>query len=161
MIWLVMALITILMLSGYAAYLWWQVLSNKKQKRLALEKAKSEQDAAELKHQSYLQTSLHVIAMSAINGDLNVSEGCIRIKVLLDNLDFDAYTGEINKEKLAIIDDVYEQLQNFDTHQARKELSEVERKKQDRKRHFIEVKNQDALYEAFLIISENFKIIPE
>ncbi|MCJ8314720.1 MAG: DUF2489 domain-containing protein [Saccharospirillaceae bacterium] len=162
MIWIVVAVLIVLGLASYASFLYWTLFNNKKKNQIALKKSESEQVVAEQKHQNYLQTSLHVIAKSALNGELNFSEGCIRIKVLLDNLNFEMLEIDgLNKTQFAIVDDVYEQLQIFDTHQARKELSDKERKQQDRKRHFIEVKNQEMLHSIFEILADKFKIIPE
>jgi len=162
MILIVCAVLIVLSLAGYASFLWWQVLNKKKNVLKGLEDAKAGQIQSEQKHQNYLQTSLHVIARSVLNGELNVSEGCIRVKVLLDNLKFENLDIEhLDRAQFAIIDDIYEQLQDFSTHQARKELSDKERKQQDQKRHFIEVKNQEVLHVVFEILADKFKIIPE
>ena len=162
MIFVVIGVLIILVLAGYASFLCWQVFDKKKKDHNASEKVKSEQLLAEQKHQDYLQTSLHVIARSALNGELNISEGCIRVKVLLDNLNFEMLNIEgVDESQFVIINDVYEQLQNFDTHQARKELSKKERKQQDLKRHKIELKNEEMLTGIFTLLADKFKIIPQ
>jgi len=162
MIWIIVAVLIVLVLASYAGFLWFQVIRNNKKTRIELELAQKEQAQAELKHQNYLQTSLHVIAQSALNDELNISEGCIRVKVLLDNLDFEALDIEgLDKNDFSLIDEVYVQLQDFDTHQARKELSDKERKDQDRKRRLIEFKNDEMLRKIFTTLTQKFKIIPE
>ncbi|BCE01613.1 DUF2489 domain-containing protein [Marinicellulosiphila megalodicopiae] len=157
MIWLLCGLLIVLGLSSYAFILCLQVYKKNNHAKEQSFKLENERHIANTKHQNYLQTSLHVIAQSYLKGELNISEACIRVKVLLDNLEME----NLDKTPFSIFDEVYEKLQDFDTHQARNALPEKERKIQDRKRHFIEMKNKESLEAAFKKVANQFKIIKD
>ena len=147
---LVLAVLSVVILGLYALYLWRQVWLQQKQQQQQLAKNKQDQIKKEQDHQQYLIKSIAVISQSAVNGELNCSEACIRLKVLLDNLDVD----EQKKAPFLFFDEIYMQLQQFHTHKARLQLSEKERISEDRKRHFIELKNQAELTRLFTLLTQ-------
>jgi hypothetical protein len=106
--------IIILVLSIYAAILWKQVYDKKNQIK-ANESAFIEQQEKQLQ---YIHESLNVIAKSMRDKQCPLIEGCIRIKVLLDQLQL----PEPLKQELDIFARIYEKTNHIPTHQAWKDL---------------------------------------
>ena len=79
MLWFVtLAVVVVLALAGYAGWLWWRVLNQKKERETHNAAVLAETEA-DLEH------SMAIIADSLLTGELNLSEGAIRLKVLLDH----------------------------------------------------------------------------
>ena len=136
-------------LAGYAFHLTRLV----KQKEQSIKEAQ-EAEAAKLKKQrAYIEESLKVISMNVIEEDLNLSEATIRCKVLIDML----MMTEEQRAPYLLLDEVYEQIKGFDTHQARKALTKQERKQQDETRASIEEKYEDQLKAVFTKL-RNFRL---
>jgi hypothetical protein len=93
----------------------------------------------------YLVESLQLIANNVLTNDLNLSEAAIRCKVLLDALMLPAEA----REPFEVLDEVYQHLQAFDTHEERKKLTAAERKAQDRSRIDIEGRYRQRLLGCF------------
>ena len=142
---IVIAIVVILALAGYAGWLWSKVYKRQQQQKKQQLAQEAMNQQKEQDHQKYLIESIGVISQSAVNGELNISEACIRLKVLIDNLNVD----DQQKQPFSILNEVYEQLQQFHTHDARMRLSKKERTSEDRKRHFIELKNEAELQAVF------------
>lgn len=137
----VLGIVIILALASYAAYL---LLALKKQKEERAVKIRELQEKQQ-KQRDYIIESLQVISANVLDEDLNLSEATIRCKMLLDAL---MLTPD-ERGSFAVLDEVFEQVQYFDTHQARKALSKEERQKQDKARETIEDLYQDALKACF------------
>ncbi len=120
---LISALVIISVLAGIAIWMWSQVL--KQQKIQRDNQAKIEKMAQEKRE--YIIESVRVIAANVVDEGLNISEGSIRLKVLIDNLNL----PDEEKIHFDAFDKLYEQVKDLDTHQARKQLSKEKRKEQD------------------------------
>jgi len=83
-----------------------------------------DKDQRQQAQQSHVLESLTVIAGSVIDGQVEPIEGCIRIKVLLDNLE----DGARFQQRLMIFSNVYDQVAFIPTHEAWKALPKNERK---------------------------------
>ncbi|AJQ96712.1 DUF2489 domain-containing protein [Gynuella sunshinyii] len=133
----VLAVITILVLTAVAAIMWRRVFRQREQVR--------QQTAVQLerrrKQREELIESITVIARTLVAGEMNESEAAIRLKVLLDNL----YLSEEERQRFANIEEMYEMVKDFDTHQMRQQLPKNERMKQDLARNKIEVQYRDKL----------------
>ncbi|RMF14836.1 MAG: DUF2489 domain-containing protein [Gammaproteobacteria bacterium] len=92
--------------------------------------------------------SIQVIAQCMLTGQVELSEGCLRIKVLLDHLSPDW----AQDERLVIFETVYEQLKDFPTHSARKAQTKQETFRQDKQRWKIEDDNKEALLSAARVL---------
>lgn len=111
-----------------------------------LQQEKAEQEKNKLREQrEYVAESLRIIALNVIEEDLNLSEATIRSKVLIDSLNF---TVE-ERAPYEVIEEVYEKIKGFDTHQARKALAADERKKQDIARQAVEQEYEQDLKNVF------------
>ena len=121
--WILIALgvIVIISLSAYAGVLLRQV----KDQRVAL-------DQAVVTRNHTLMESIHLIAKAMAQGQCNLSEGAIRLTVLLGELklaepvDFDAKYSNLNK--------LYQVVKNMPTHEARNALSKKEIRQLDLER---------------------------
>lgn len=93
-----------------------------------------------LAHQAYIKESLLVISETLIREEMNLSEGAIRLKVLLDNWEqpdrgLTFYKG---------IEDLHDAVGHFDTHDQRLKLSKDQRRQQDKEREKIEAQLGEA-----------------
>jgi hypothetical protein len=137
-------ILIILSIFVFALAIYLGVLLNKlkHQKRVILEKTKKAKEAAKAREISILE-SIEIITKGVIQDQCEVSEGCLRIKKLKDLLPY--FSDEID---LSVFDQMYAEISNFDTLEARKELSNQDRYDQDKKRFNIENEYSDRIKES-------------
>ncbi|MCW9699788.1 DUF2489 domain-containing protein [Avibacterium sp. 20-129] len=99
----------------------------------ALKQQKQQLENARLARVKRLKESIEIIARAMQNGDCNLSEGAIRLKMLLDplGLKITAYPAMV---------ELYEVVKEMPTHQARKALKKNERMRLDLTRESAEAK---------------------
>lgn len=90
----------------------------------ALKNQKQALENARLARVKRLKESIEIIARAMQNGDCNLSEGAIRLKMLLDPLGLKITTYPALAE-------LYDVVKEMPTHQARKELKKNERMRLD------------------------------
>ncbi|MFZ7235065.1 DUF2489 domain-containing protein [Avibacterium avium] len=90
----------------------------------ALKNQKQALENARLARVKRLKESIEIIARAMQNGDCNLSEGVIRLKMLLDPLGLKITTYPALAE-------LYDVVKEMPTHQARKELKKNERMRLD------------------------------
>ncbi|MFZ7240191.1 DUF2489 domain-containing protein [Avibacterium avium] len=90
----------------------------------ALKNQKQALENARLARVKRLKESIEIIARAMQNGDCNLSEGAIRLKMLLDLLGLKITTYPALAE-------LYDVVKEMPTHQARKELKKNERMRLD------------------------------
>ncbi|SUB23410.1 DUF2489 domain-containing protein [Avibacterium avium] len=90
----------------------------------ALKNQKQTLENARLARVKRLKESIEIIARAMQNGDCNLSEGAIRLKMLLDPLGLKITTYPALAE-------LYDVVKEMPTHQARKELKKNERMRLD------------------------------
>ncbi|WP_233141552.1 DUF2489 domain-containing protein [Aggregatibacter actinomycetemcomitans] len=105
---------------GYAVYL-----------LLALQKQKKALQLARQNRINRIKESLEIIAKAMLNGDCNLSEGVLRLKMLLEPV------GMALKNYPAMWQ-LYEMVEGMPTHNARKELKKNERMRLDLRRESAE-----------------------
>ncbi|QEH46767.1 DUF2489 domain-containing protein [Aggregatibacter actinomycetemcomitans] len=105
---------------GYAVYL-----------LLALQKQKKALQLARQNRINRIKESLEIIAKVMLNGDYNLSEGVLRLKMLLEPV------GMALKNYPAMWQ-LYEMVEDMPTHDARKELKKNERMRLDLRRESAE-----------------------
>ncbi len=69
-------------------------------------------------HRDRAIESIQVLARAMLAGQVELSEGCIRVKVLLDSVAPELH----DDERFSIFNHLYSQTQHMPTHQARKEV---------------------------------------
>lgn len=112
----------------------------KQQQEVARQRAQQQQEQRE-----YLVESLRVISSNVLHEGLNLSEASIRCKMLLDGL----LLSEQDRAPYAVIEEMYQLVKEFDTHQARKALKASERIAQDLARDNLEEKYKAQLLACF------------
>jgi len=136
----------ILILSAVAAYYLVQ-LKNLKQKQ-ALQQAENE--ASWRKHQQELCNDLKFIAKAMLQGQCEITEGCLRITYLMSRLDESllsdpSYSTVVKHAGLTA---------HMPTHQAYKDLTRKEQFKLDQERFKLEETNKKAVLKEAALIAD-------
>ncbi|WLD56957.1 DUF2489 domain-containing protein [Salinispirillum sp. LH 10-3-1] len=126
MVWVILALAILLALAGYAGWLHYKLYQHRQKQA----QHDAEFERKKQAHEAFLQESIQIIAANLVHEDLNPSEGAIRIKHLMDGLELE----QQERDQFAVFDRLYEAVKDMATHDARKALSPVERKRQDDER---------------------------
>ena len=134
----VMGLI-VLSLSVYFGILAGKVNIQKKQ----IEKATKEAVEKAHKRELSILESIEIISKGVIQDQCEISEGCLRIKNLKDQLEY--FSTDLD---LSSFDQMYSEIEQFATLEARKALSKQERFDQDKKRFKVESEYEDKIKEA-------------
>jgi Ca2+/Na+ antiporter len=138
---ILVAVVVIVPLAAYTIYLLRKVRQMEQEKAQAIE-IKQQQDQQRV---DYITESLQAISLSVIEENLNLSEATIRCKHLLDGL----FLPQEHRQRYALLDEVFEQIQGFATHNERRDLPRDERRRQDQARELIEQQYQDKLIALF------------
>lgn len=115
-------------LAGYALHLH---LEAKRQMQRAQEKHTEE---AQLARKNIMENLL-LLACALEDRQVNLTEGCLRIRVFLDLLDDGRY---VQQQELQVFDLVHQKAQGFATHAERNALDSAEKEKQDQQRRALE-----------------------
>ncbi|RRJ84048.1 DUF2489 domain-containing protein [Aestuariirhabdus litorea] len=129
--------LVIIGLSIYACYLWRQVYLNTRRIR-ELQQQQRQQ----------LMEAIQIISLSMERQELNPTEGCIRLKVLLEKLDPEL----LQSPEYRVIEQIYERSRGFATHQARRALPSQERRHQDEAREALEAELKQEVHNAVLAL---------
>ena len=117
---LLVAVCIIVGMIGYATYL-----------LLALQKQKKALQQARRNRINRIKESIEIIAKAMLNGDCNLSEGVLRLKMLLEPV------GMSSKNHVTILQ-LYEVVETMPTHEARNALKKNERMRLDLQRESAE-----------------------
>ncbi|WP_167855906.1 DUF2489 domain-containing protein [Natronospirillum operosum] len=140
----VLALFIVLGLGAYAGWLHWRLWQHRRQ--IAQQEAGYQRQRQV--HEDYLIDSIRIIAQNMVEEDLNISEGSIRIRFLLEGMELPAE----ERARFQAFDDLYEQVRELDTHQARQALTPQERLRQDQVREAHEREHRTRVLEAARLI---------
>ncbi len=145
-----LAAIVILTLSIIATYYLLKLRSVNRQQAL---QAEQNQHAWE-KYQDELITDLRFIARAMVQAQCDITEGCLRLKVLMDRLDETLQ----NNKAFTHIQQHYQKTSTMPTHKAYKALNKKQQFKLDQERLKLEALNGDAiLAEVKNLMSFQFK----
>lgn len=149
-VFIVLAVVTLATLSAIAAYYLIKVKQlNNQQNQLA----QSNQQAW-LDHQIELSKDLKFIANAMIQGQCEITEGCLRLKVLMDRLDETLQEQEHFKAIIAH----FHATSSMPTHKAYASLTRKEQFALDNKRYQLEHKSKEAiLQEAKTLLKYDFQ----
>lgn len=92
----------------------------------------------------HVRTSLYVLGKSILDDQIELSEACIRIKVLLDN----SQPGWHGEPDLAIFSRMYDDMSHMPTHQARQDTDKRFIHKLDQQRFRLEHELRDDIRAA-------------
>jgi hypothetical protein len=96
-----------------------------------------------IEQDTYFKESIIFICKATIQGQCELSEACIRIKKLLEY-----YPDVQSLVEFIVIQDMYNEIKDFATHDSRKELSKQEVFNQDKSR----VKIEKAYHDKFMTV---------
>ncbi|AJD48341.1 hypothetical protein S7S_09645 [Isoalcanivorax pacificus W11-5] len=133
MIWWIVALLVVLGLALYAAWLWRRVW-HRQQRRLAQTQAR----------QGMLVDQLEVLARAVVQQQVNVTEGALRLSALLDLL----VVSPAQPVDLAAIHRLAEAASSLAIGARRQALPRPERRAQDRQREALEAEQGEAVTNA-------------
>lgn len=110
---LILALVVVIAMASYAVHL-----------LLALKKQKAVFRQARRNRVQRIKDSIEIIAKAMQNGDCNLSEGAIRLKMLLDPIG-------LSIKNYAALNQLFLVVEEMPTHEARRELKNKERMRLD------------------------------
>lgn len=134
-------------LAGYAGWLWWRVATQTSVREAHNARVLAETEA-ELAH------SIAIIADSLLTGELNLSEGAIRLKVLLDY--YHAPGGA--QADYPTIYSLYLSTSNMPRGSDRDAYPRREIRRLDREREMLEVAAKDAVLDEAARLRERFGV---
>jgi len=133
-------------LSATAAYYVLKLRKVQKQQEEQIQKNKE----AWQKHRDELAADLRFIANSMLQGQCEITEGCLRLGVLMDRLDDELQ----HKPEFKTIREHFAKTIHMPTHQAYKDLSKQEQFKLDKERFNLEEKNKEQILLEVQTLSE-------
>lgn len=123
------------------AYRLWRGMENVK--KAELEK-KQELALKDREREEFVEESLRIIGKAVLEKQCEISEGCIRIRMLLNRTS----KIDVTNPNFNTFYELYEEIKHFKTHQERKELSKQARFIEDKERFEIEDRYRDSMFEA-------------
>ena len=148
MIWLaILAAVVILALAGYAGWLWWRVINQQKERETHNAAVLAETEA-DLEH------SMAIIADSLLTGELNLSEGAIRLKVLLDHW----YAPANGQDDYPAIYSLFLSTCTMPRGAERDAWPRAEIRRLDREREMLEVAAKDAVLDEAAGLRDRFGV---
>lgn len=125
---------TLLLLAAYAAWLWYGVAKIRRERAAKID---STRETA--------ISSIRALAKEMCEGRLNLTEGAIRIKVMLDYI---YPCGSDLPAQFQIFYDVHDKTEHMPRRLARQDISRTELSKLDKERRGLEFKHGDELLKA-------------
>ncbi|MBE0507000.1 MAG: DUF2489 domain-containing protein [Marinospirillum sp.] len=141
---LAVAIAFLIPLAGYALHLH---LEAKRQLQRAQEKHADEAQQA----RKNVMENLLLLACALEDRQVNLTEGCLRIRVFLDLLDEGIHAQHAS---LKVFDQVYQKAQGFATHEERNALDATEKEKQDQQRRALEERFEGRVKEGATALRE-------
>ncbi|MDX1452273.1 MAG: DUF2489 domain-containing protein [Oleiphilaceae bacterium] len=139
--WLYIAIFTgCLMIVGLAVYIV-RTLRQIRSVQNEIAQRQASQEAEMQAYQGRMRESLEVIARTMLDDQVELSEACIRLKVLIDNYDPDLH----QQPGFAVFNEMYARLEHMPTHQARKDADKKWIRKLDKERFRLEKEYRDDL----------------
>lgn len=135
----------VLGLSIYLGFL----LRKLKAQRDALARAGEAANLARSEREADIRQSLRTLALVIIQEQVEPTEGCIRVKKLMDEIDYLK-----DREELAVFHEMYEEVKDFAILRDYKDLSKQEAFRQDNRRYVIEDRFNPRLKRASQVLRD-------
>ncbi|OUR96610.1 hypothetical protein A9Q84_09705 [Halobacteriovorax marinus] len=103
--------------------------------------------------EEFILSSLDIIAKAVLQGQCELSEGCIRIRMLLTK----SHCLKADDQNYETIFTMYEDLKNFKTHEQRKSLTKQERFQEDANRMRVEDNFKIPFLKAVSVLAKEVK----
>ena len=130
-----------LVLGWFALGLWrkvWQQRKQQEQQQLELAQTRANNEQKRLSH---IHESINVIASAVLDDQCPLTEGCIRLAVLLDNLPLNCS----NKHEYSVLFEVYQATRHIPTHDQWKALTRKQRKQYEREMTELETQHEQRI----------------
>ncbi|NPU95465.1 MAG: DUF2489 domain-containing protein [Gammaproteobacteria bacterium] len=137
----------VLVLAVVAARLWWQV--GRQQRRIRALQAQQAQK--EMERIDYIYTSLNLIARAVLDDQCPVTEGCIRMAVLLDNLSLDCDT----RQRFSPVFEIYHATRHIPTHSRWNALERKQQRRFEQEMRSLELRSGAAVQELMQFVRDN------
>lgn len=137
----------LLLLAGYAGWLCWQLLAQKRIRETHNAKVLAETEAD-------LARSIAIIADSLLTGELNLSEGAIRLKVLLDHW----YSPASGQDDYPAIYSLFLSTSTMPRGKERDQWPKADIRRLDREREMLEVAARDSVLDEAARLRERFGV---
>lgn len=141
-----------LVVFGLGIYLG-MLLAKLKQQNIQTQQMKKVLELNLKEREQFLKDSILIIARASINQQCELSEACIRLWKLLEN-----YPEVANKPEYAIIERMYQDLQEFAYLEDRDKLTAKERFDQDKKRFKVEDKYRSEMVKSLNLLIAQFSV---
>lgn len=141
------AVAVVIALAAYAGWLWWRLLSQQHEREVHNAQVLAETEAD-------LVRSIAILADSLLTDELNLSEGAIRLKVLLDHW----YAPRSGQEDFPAIYSLFLATSNMPRGEARSRYSKREIRRLDREREMLEVAARDDVFDEAARLRERFGV---
>jgi len=152
MMWLFVALsLVVLVLAIVAGSLWWKVWRINRQQQQMPQDLEGQRAQTEQNRLDYIHESLNVIAAAVLDNQCPITEGCIRMAVLLDNLPLDCDT----KHRFSVVFEVYNATRHIPTHSNWKALERKQQRKHEQEMWTLEQQHNDAVMELMSYVKVN------
>ncbi|KZZ62139.1 hypothetical protein A3762_02010 [Oleiphilus sp. HI0125] len=106
--------------------------------------ARRELRLKEAERRKFLLDSVYVLCKSVLDKQVEISEACMRVKLLIDH--FDSTLHE--RHDFKVFNDVYDRLEHMPRFEARKRLSRREMNALDQERYEVEAEYEDEVKKA-------------
>jgi hypothetical protein len=140
MFYVIFGALIVLLLAGIAVH----YLRKVKKMQVIKEQQVKELDNLKSNHNNYLNTSVQVLAQSLVDDQLSLTEGAIRISVLLDNLKID----DAARSDFSAIFQLAEATSHIPILEAWSRLSKIEKKQFEKTRVGIEDQYKEFVVDA-------------
>lgn len=141
----------VLVLMGVAGWLWFKVWKINHQQKQMQAQLTQQQAQTEQNRIDYIYESLNVIASAVLDQQCPVTEGCIRMAVLLDNLPLDCDT----KHRFSVVFEVYNATRHIPTHSQWKALDRKTQRGYEREMMALEREHEQAVKDAMAYVKHN------
>lgn len=137
----------VLVLAVVAARLWWQVGQQQRRIRAMRER----QAQKEMERIDYIYSSLNLIARAVLDEQCPLTEGCIRMAVLLDNLSLDCDT----RQRFSPVFEIYHATRHIPTHSRWKALERKQQRRFEHEMKSLEQRSGAAVQELMRFVRDN------
>ncbi len=150
--WLMWAMISVILVLALVAGWMWLCVWRQAGERRRQEQSRQLQEAeTEQKRLDYIYESLNVIAKSVLDGQCPMTEGCIRMAVLMDNLPLDCDT----KHKFSALFEIYNATRHIPTHSRWKALDRKTQRRYQQEMLRLEKQYESAVISLMAFVKDN------
>ena len=138
-------------LAVVAGSMWLRVWQQKKQRHQQQQQLAQERAINEQNRLAHIHESINVITAAVLDDQCPLTEGCIRLAVLLDNLPLNCSS----KHEYSVLFEMYQATRHIPTHEGWNALSRSERRQFEREMKDLENQHEARVRTVLTAIKEN------